>query len=377
MTARPVEDNREQEYGVTPLELFFDLVFAFAVSQLSHHLFTHLSLRGGAETVVLLLAVLTVWSYTSWAATMIPADRSSTRWMVLTVMLFGLFMNASVTMAFTTSGWAFVAPLLIIQLGRTIWTIFHSNHAVYREHYIRVLLWFAATTPLWIVGAVMNADARVFWWALAAGIELAGTWLAHPVPGRRLRSENVEFDASHMLERCRLFLLIALGESVLMTGSAIASASLSRMTLVAGTLALMGTVSLWALSFGRVHRIIHRHMEKTTNPILVSRYAVNALMVMVAGLIAIAVANKGVIGHPVGQTSPALSLLLAGGPILFLAAQGWYLWAVPKVRSKLHMAGGAALLLAGLATLAMPAYGALLLVGVCLAILAVADHKSF
>jgi low temperature requirement protein LtrA len=100
-------------------------------------------------------------------------------------------------------------------------------------------------------------------------------------------------------------------------------------------------------------------------------------MVMVAGLIAIAVANKGVIARPHGQTSSALSILLAGGPILFLAAQGWYLWTVPKVRPKLHMAGGAALLLAGLATLAMPAYGALLLVGVCLVILAVADHKSF
>jgi low temperature requirement protein LtrA len=219
----------QQRYEVTPLELFFDLVFAFAVSQLSQHLFAHLSWRGAAETLVMLLAILTVWSYTSWAATMIPAAQSSTRWMVLAVMLLGLFMNASVTMAFTTSGWAFVAPLLLIQLGRTIWTIVNSNHAVYREHYFRVLLWFVTTTPFWLIGAAVNTETRVLWWALAAGIELTGTWLAHPVPGRRLQSENVEFNAGHMLERCRLFLLIALGESVLTTGSAIAAASMTLM----------------------------------------------------------------------------------------------------------------------------------------------------
>src|SRR5215208_5887552 len=88
---------------VTPVELFFDLVFVFAVSQLSHHLLAHLSWRAAAETLVLLRAVYAVWYSTSWAATMIPADQPRTRGMVLTVMLLGLFMNASVTGAFAAS----------------------------------------------------------------------------------------------------------------------------------------------------------------------------------------------------------------------------------------------------------------------------------
>ena len=69
--------------------------------------------------------------------------------------------------------------------------------------------------PLWIVGAISDAESRLLWWPGAAAIDLAGTWLAHPLPGRMLRSEHVEFDANHMIERCRLFLIIALGESVL------------------------------------------------------------------------------------------------------------------------------------------------------------------
>jgi low temperature requirement protein LtrA len=371
MTAQPIHDNPERKYEVTPLELFFDLVFVFAVSQLSSHLLTHLSWRGAAETLVMLLAIFAVWFTTSWSATIIRADQSRTRWLVLAVMLLGLFMNASVTRAFTTSGWAFVFPLVLIQLGRTVWTLVNSTDAVLREHYFRTLLWVIATTPLWVAGAAMSPEARVLWWALAAGIDQIGRWLAHPIPGRRLRSENVEFDADHMLERCRLLLLIALGETVFTTGTAIAAAPTTLMTLITGTFALAGTVALWALSFGRSHRLILRHLGKTSDPIRASRHAVNALTVMVAGLITVAVANREVIAHPQGQTSFALSLLLGGGPILFLAAQGWYLWTVPNVRSRLHMIGGVALLLVGLATLAVPPYIALLLVGASVSTLAI------
>jgi len=374
MTDHPVHDIREQKYEVSPLELLFDLVFAFAVSQLSNHLFAHLTWRGTAETLVMLLAIFTVWFTTSWSATMIPADQSRTRWLVLTVMLLGLFMNASVTKAFTTSGWDFVVPLTLIQLGRTVWTLINSTNTVLRDHYFRTLLWVIATTPLWIAGANVNAEARLLWWVLAAGIDQVGRWLAHPIPGRLLRSENVQFDAGHMLERCRLFLLIALGETVLTTGMAIAEAPITSMILATGTSALAGTVALWALSFGRSHRLIIGHLEKTRDPIRVSRHAVNALTVMIAGLIALAVANKEVIAHPHGHTSFALCLLLGGGPILFLVAQGWYLWTVPNVRSKLHVIGGVALLFVGLATLTVPPYVALLLVGASVSTLAILDR---
>jgi low temperature requirement protein LtrA len=146
------------------------------------------------------------------------------------------------------------------------------------------------------------------------------------------------------------------------------------MSLATGTFAFAGTVALWALNIGRSHRLILRHLEKTSDPIRASRHAVNALMVMVAGLITVALANKEVIVHPYGDTSFRLSLLLGGGPILFLAAQGWYLWAVPSVRSQLHMIGWGALLLVGLATLAVPPYVALLLVGASISTLAILDR---
>jgi low temperature requirement protein LtrA len=375
MTAPSSPNAPDQRYEVTPLELFFDLVYVFAVAQLSHHLLEHLSWRGAAETLVMLLAIFAVWYYTSWAATMIPVDQSRTLWMVLAVMLLGLFMNASVTGAFTTSGWAFVVPFLLIQLGRTFWTIVNAPDAVWREHFFRTLLWLIATSPLWIVGAAVSPEARLLWWAVAAGIDLIATWLAHPIPGRWLHSENVGFEGGHMLERCRLFLIIALGETVLTTGAAIAVAPMTLMTVLTGTAALAGTVALWALGFGPAYSLTVRHMEETSDPVYASRHAVNVLLVMVAGLIPVAVANEMVIAHPHGHTSAALSLLLCGGPILYLVAQGWYLWTVPKVRPRLRLVGSAALVLVGFAASTAPSYVALILVAASLTTLAILDRR--
>jgi low temperature requirement protein LtrA len=76
--------------AVSPLELFFDLVFIFAVSQLSHHLLDHLSWRAAAEALVVLIAVFAVWSGTSFEATLLNVGRSQAQWMLLAVMLAGL-----------------------------------------------------------------------------------------------------------------------------------------------------------------------------------------------------------------------------------------------------------------------------------------------
>ena len=363
------------EHQVSPLELFFDLVFVFAVSQLSHHLLQHLSWRVAAETAVMLLAVFTVWGYTSWAATMIPADRRATYWMLLAVMVLGLFMNAGIPGAFEAAGWRFVVPLVAIQIGRTLWTLANARDPFYQDHFRRVLLWSVVTTPLWIAGAVASPATRLGWWALAAGLELVGTWLAHPIPGRRIQSEHVEFDAAHLLERCRLFLIIALGETVLTAGTAISKAPVEPMTALTGLSAMVMTISLFGLGFGRLGHLTEQRAAETRDPIYVSRHALNGVMLLVAGLIMIAVANELVIAHPDGHGSIALTLLLFGGPILYLAAQAWYLHSILGQMARIQLAGTALLLIAAFATLPFAPWIALLVAAVLLAGLAIFESR--
>lgn len=91
MGIHPFHGTPEKEYEATPsLELIFDLIFAFAVSQLADHLLAHLSWRGVGETLIMLLAIYAAWFTTSWSATIISSDQPRTRRMMLAVMLIGL-----------------------------------------------------------------------------------------------------------------------------------------------------------------------------------------------------------------------------------------------------------------------------------------------
>jgi low temperature requirement protein LtrA len=222
-------------------------------------------------------------------ATLLHVGRWQAHWMLLAVMLAGLFMNAAIAMPSTPEG-AFLIPLLGIQAGRSILMMVAASTRMLRGHYARLLCWILVTAPLWLAGTTAEAASRLRWWAGAAVMDLAGTWLAHPLPGRVLRSEHVEFDAGRLLDR---------------------------------------------------------YIRTTTDPILAARRTVNGLLVSVAGLIAVAVGNELVITHPHGQASAALSLLLFGGPLLYLLSQTSYLWVVLGIRSWPRVAGIAALVVAG------------------------------
>lgn len=369
-------ENSEQKYEVTPIELFFDLIYAFAVSQLTQYLLSNLSWQGVFRTLVILVAIYMVWAYTSWAATMIRADQSVTHWMILLIMFIGFLMNISVAGAFSNSGWLFIATYLIIQLGRTCWTIVYSPDVMFRDHFWRVLIWQVMSAPIWIAGACVPSNIRILLWLVAAGIDLIGTWLAHPLPSRHLFSEGVEFDAAHLLERCRLFRLIAMGEMVFTLGAAITAENLNWMTVLLGTVTMAEIVSLWVLTFGRFFSVVRSHVEKTGNPLRASRYAINALVIILFGLISISVANEQIILHPFEVPSPVLSFLLGGGPILFLVAQGWYLIKVPNVMPHLYVICGFLLLFVSIRSCLFPAWIALIIVGLILTLLAIIDSQQ-
>ncbi len=370
-----MSESASEQREVSPLELFFDLVFAFAVSQLSHHLWHDQSWRGAVETLVLLVAVFTVWLHTSWTVTMLP-ERTDTSRMLLSTMALGLWMNAALPSAFGNAPWPFVVTLSAIQLGRTLWTIAAVEEPVFRFHFIRVLVWLMIATPLWVTGALAEPTSRMHWWAAAAGMEVVGNWFAHPLPGHRLHSESLPFDAGHMLERCNLFVLIALGEALLAAGSGIAQQPSDGTTLLTGLFAFAETAALWALAYGRAYNFAREHPERARNPVRLSHYALNAVTVMVAGLIVVAVVNQDVLAKPTDRGSLMLALMLGGGPMLFLVAQASYVWTLSGTWPRVRIAGAAAAFLVGLCALVLRAQIAFAAVTACVSALALVDGST-
>ncbi|MFE3634675.1 low temperature requirement protein A [Streptomyces sp. NPDC059168] len=322
MSSVPKSLNLRRE--VSPLELFYDLVFVFAVSQLSHHLLDHLMWRGAAETAVLLVAVFGTWAYTSYEATLLDVRRDVTRWMIVIVMGLGLFMNAAIAHAFDDRAWAFVVPLLLILFFAGTVTALTGRTDALREHFRRTLVWMTAAAPLWIIGAAVGSGPRLWWWAAAALVDLTGTWLAHPLPGRTLSGPELAFDSEHMIERLRLFFIILLGETVLTTGSAMTDAPVDTPTVFTAAGVFAALVCLWALYFGGGEDVFSTAVATTTDPVRSVRLGVNSAYVVLAALVALAVGSELAIAHPLGDGSVTLALLLFGGPALYLAATGWF-----------------------------------------------------
>ncbi|MFD9651390.1 low temperature requirement protein A [Streptomyces mirabilis] len=359
---------------VTPLELFFDLVYVFAIGQLSHRLLVHPTWTGAAQALVLYLAVYAAWAYTTWAVTLVPAENPRTQRMLLGVMLAGLFMNAAIPRAFGDAGWVFVATFLLIHIGRTVWLLTVGLDRVNQEHFIRVLVWFVAAAPLWLTGAAVDGGARLTWWAAAVLVELAGTWAAHPLPGRRLDSREVAFAGGHLLERGRLFMIIAFGETIMTTGTALTSAPYAPMTLLTSGVALTGTIALFWLFFSRSEHVV-RHYERTEDPIRAGRSGVISLMASVAGIIAAAAGDERVIAHPVEHTGITTNLLLFGGPALYIGAQTWHGATLFDALSPARLVTLSALVVGCAVTTAAPAYLSAVIAATIVVALAVFEDR--
>lgn len=318
----PLVRPREVARSVTPLELFFDLVYVFTVSQLAHHLLGHVDARGMAETLVLTLAVMYVWFMTVWTSNWLDADRQPVRLMLLCVMFASLVMSTSVGEAFGDRAWLFVVGYLAIQVGRTAFAVVaFQGHRLHR-HFVNALAWEIGTGLIWVAGLAAEGDGQLAIWAAAVAISYGGVIAGHPLPGRRSPfSTDSQIYAEHLLERFRLFFLIALGETVLTLGNAFADEPVAADRLLVLAVAFTGSVALWWCYFHRAEEIGVQAVRETDSPSRLVGWGNYTLIAMVVGIVAIAVGDELAIADPGGGSSGAATALIFGGPAIFLLAQ--------------------------------------------------------
>jgi len=156
---------------VTTVELFFDLVFVFAVTQLSHTLLEDFSLFGAFKTLLLTLGVWWVWIYTSWVTNWLDPEKIPTRLLLLVLMLAGLILSASIPEAFEHRAMSFACAYVFMQVGRTayfLWAV--AGHAGMVANFQRILVWLLFSAAFWLAGAGFE-HARLALWIAAIAIE--------------------------------------------------------------------------------------------------------------------------------------------------------------------------------------------------------------
>lgn len=324
--------------AVSPLELLFDLVYVFAISQLSHHLVGHVDLRTGAETLVMALAVVYTWYMMAWGANWLDPERLPVRALLIGLMFASLLMSAAITDAFDGRAWLFVTGYLLVQLGRSTFLVLALRGRELGQHFVNDLVWELSAGVLWVAGAITDGDARLALWGLAVVASYAGVstlyWL--PGRGRRMDLRHADLASEHLIERFRLFFLIALGETVLTMGTAFTDAPFALERLLVLAIGFTGTIALWWHYFERAEGAAVTMTETPEDAGAAAWWGTLTLTLIVLALVAIAVADELAISHPGAEATVGFTLLTFGGPALFLLAQALFLHAalrrVPRSR---------------------------------------------
>src|SRR3954453_3903334 len=293
------------EQRATTLELFYDLVFVFAITQVSHLLLSHLTWEGAGQSAFILLVVWWSWNYTTWVTNELDPDSITVRVLLIGLMLASFLMAVAIPAAFSSRAGLFAGAYVAIQVGRHTFLTFAAGvpGTVERDRASRILIWFLVAAVFWVAGAVAEGSTQTVLWLIALGIDYAGPIVTYWVPRmKRIDPSAWELEVGHFAERFQLFVILALGESIVVTGATASGEELDAARLSAFAVAFLGTAAMWWVYFNAAAMVAQRRLELSGNRTQLARDGYTYLHVlMVAGIIVSAVGDELMIAHP-GET---------------------------------------------------------------------------
>ncbi len=347
------------ETRVTNIELFFDLVYVFAVTQLSHRLLTRATVVGAFQTLLLLAMVWLVWVYTTWVTNWLDPQRIPVRLMLMVLMLAGLVLSAGIPRAFDDRGLWVGGAYAAMQIGRSLFVVAGLADERLRLNFQRILGWCVVSGALAVAGGIAHDGARAAFWVGAVGVDLLGSAVGFYTPGLgRSTTADWTISGSHFAERCQAFILIALGESVVVIGSTLSG--LPDVTAAeVGTFvaAFAGVTALWWIYFDRSADAGARIVAESSDPGRLGRSAYHLIHpIMVAGIIVTAAADERVLADPTVTSSVSTAYLVLGGTALFLAGHAAFKATVWRIVPWSRLAAIAVLGLLGIVATSISAF---------------------
>ncbi|MBE1491502.1 low temperature requirement protein A [Plantactinospora soyae] len=311
-----------QPQRATYVELFYDLVFVFTLARLAEELVADLHPLGAYQTLLLLLATWWVWSYTNLATDTLDSRRPAVQLLVIVIMFGSLVMSTAIPDAFDGRGALFAAAYVGIHLCRSaVLAVILRKHRL-RNRPLRGIFWFSVSGAIWFAGAFSPLEARLLLWTAALALDYLGPVLRWPTP-KIGRSPAWEWNTAgeHLAERYRQFVIIALGETVVITARTFRSSDYSLYRSIAFVISFVTTVLLWWIYFYRTREKLGSAITSSADPARETKWAGYAHLIMVAGVVLTTVGDELIIRHPFGDTPGGWVAVIIGGPGLFLAGR--------------------------------------------------------
>ncbi|KAB1922043.1 low temperature requirement protein A [Micromonospora noduli] len=330
------------------LELFFDLVYVFALVTLATVLADNLTWTGVVGTLVLLLGFTMIWALTVWTADSVDLTRPAGQGQFIWVAAASLLLAALAADAYGDRRLLFATTYVVIHLSTAAYYILVISRRRPPRRSIRILIWEAVAGVGWIGGALLGGSGQLAIWVLASVVEYGSAALGWPVPGiGRSRPRDWRLVGARVAERYRQFVIVALGVSIFVTGTTF---SMSEYTLerASALLVVFTTIVLmWRIYIYRAGELLTDAIARSSNPALLTQSAAVTHLIMVAGIIGAAVTSRLVVSRPLGETPPSWAAVILGGPALYLVGRGVLDFTVFGRISRSRLAG--LVLLAGVA----------------------------
>jgi low temperature requirement protein LtrA len=359
---------------VSYLELFFDLGLIVALSRISSRLGADLGWLNVLESIVLLAAIWWVWTVTAYTTDWYDPELPVVQVIVIGVLFGGLLMAAAVASAYQgANGFGFAGPYVALNVFRGLLLISALRRHELRRRPLRVLIWFAATGVVWIVGAALPAPIRLGLWAIAVASDYSAGLFGYWVPRLgRTTPQELRVVGEHQSERYRQMFVVALGEILLVGAVKLGNGGFGSLKMVGVLLMFTNAVALWRLYLVFVGRHLAAGIEESSNPGRTALIAAYTHLIMVAGVALIATSCELLLSDPLGRSPHPWLAVLVAGPVVFLVGRTVYAaqtFRTLRWRQAVGIAGIPALIPA---LTVLPVLGAAALVNVVLLLIAFA-----
>jgi low temperature requirement protein LtrA len=366
----PHDDAQEGERGpgeqrVTWAELFFDLTFVFAITQVTALLASDTSTSGVIRAFAVLTPFWWAWIGTVYLANVTYRDDVAPRIALFTCGLLAFVMSLAVPQAFGDRALTFAGAYLVLRwllaaLSRVRFGAWTANPYTFSA---------LVTTPLFFATAFLDTNAQTYAWTGLMLLELSTPLLF------RRQVESLEFEATHLPERFGLFLIIALGESIVAVGTTASAEELSDGAFLAAAVAFCLTVGLWWTYFHFANSAVSYALKVAKDqPSLVIYVLSYGHYLLVGSIIAIAVGQKDAVKHPLELMGRSEGWLLCGGAALFCATFVYQRRVMFGTWSPTRPWAAVACLLVGLTTYRLGGLGVLSLLVAVFVVLAVVEQ---
>jgi low temperature requirement protein LtrA len=362
-----------EDATVTPLELFFDLVFVFGLTQVTALMADDLSARGLLRGLLVLGLLWWCWTGYAWLANVVRADEGAARIGMLAAMAAMFVLALSIPEAFTDLPGGLRGPVVVgvcyfafRALHLVLFWIIAGDDGELRRQLVRFTPSVIGGTVLLLVASGLEGRPQTLVWVAALVADYGGTLLAG-ASGWRLRS------AGHFAERHGLILIVALGESIVAVGAGMAGLAISWPILVAAVLGLALAAGLWWIYFDITSLVAQRALagELDADRPRLARDAYSFLhLPLVTGVVLVALGMKKLLEyvgdtehHELGDPLSGIALYaLYGGVVLYLIAHAAFKLRTAHVLSYWRLVAGVIVIALVPLGARLPALGALAMI---------------